>query len=397
MRLKLGLERAPEKSIDVLAVLLALIFPLSLVFTPANVFGHEIAENIDPELLTGWRTWLHLSIQWTHLVGFALWFGLTVGTLLLKINPRLDRLLYASWALFLLMLATGSYNMEYSAGIPEVPSLLLLPLLARIPYGETYTVVLAVKLGLYTLSVLITLLVTLLHLGRRVAEKKLIRFFLVSQASLVLALTVATSGVLFYHEVADLWPTAIHSLGGVIGPEGPRGQAIMDPNIPPPNDFRLLATSAAWIDIAVRWLHLVGFGLWLGSSAVALAFGSVPLARFLLVEWTALILQVISGIASMVRWTPFYLAPYLWNLHDLFHIRFGKSYALFMSAKHVLVLIAVSLTMLVTVRSIKLRENNEAARSATKFLAATGLLLGLTIAYIMMIVLLLHEGVDHAL
>ncbi|HEY2987319.1 MAG TPA: hypothetical protein VGL11_06310 [Candidatus Binatia bacterium] len=399
MRLKRHLERASEKSADPSGVLLAAFICSAAFFfiSSANVFGHDIAADIDPELLVGWRTWLHLTIQWTHLVGFALWFGLIVGTLLLKITPGLDRLLYGSWALFLLMLATGSYNMEYSAGIPEVPSLFLLPLLARIPYGETYTIVLAVKVGLYTLSVLITLLATLLHVSRRIPEARLTRYFLISQSSLAATIALITAILLFYHEVADLWPTAIHSLGGVVGPEGPRGQAIINPNLPPPNDFRLLASSAAWIDIGLRWIHLMGFGLWLGGSAAALVLGPTLPARFMSVHWTALGLQIVSGVASMVRWTPFYIAPYLWNLHELSHVRFGKNYALFMSAKHTLVLVAVSLAMLVTFRLGKLREDKPAARSAMNFLAVASLLLGLTIAYVMMIVLLLHEAVDHAL
>ena len=397
MRSKRRLESLPRKSFYTSGVFVA-AFVLALVsVSSVNVFGHEIAEDIDPELLTGWRTWLHLSIQWSHLVGFALWFGLTAGTLLLRIKAKLDSLLYSSWTVFLLMLATGSYNMEYSAGISQPPSILSLSMLAKIPYGVTYTLVLWIKLGLYLAAILITLLVTLLHIGGSLTEAKLARGFLLSESSLVIILALITAILLFYHEVADLWPTAIHSLGGVVGPEGPRGQAMMNLNLPPPNDFRLLASSAAWIDIGIRWVHLAGFGLWLGSSAVILVLGASSLRRFLFVQWTALGLQAVSGTMSMVRWTPFYVAPYLWNLHELSHIRFGKSYALFMAAKHFLVLIAVSLTMLVTIRSFKLQEHSEAARSATKFLAATGVLLGLSIAYIMMIVLLLHEGVDHAL
>ncbi len=83
---------------------------------PADVaIAHETAEHLDPELLTGWSTWIHLTIQLIHLVAFSLWLGLTVGTLVLGLKPPLDYLLYSSWVLFLLLFATGKYNMEFSA------------------------------------------------------------------------------------------------------------------------------------------------------------------------------------------------------------------------------------------------------------------------------------------
>src|SRR3989304_6243270 len=74
----------------------------------SDALGHDVAEHLDPELLTGWRTWLHLTIQWAHLVAFALWLGLTAGTLMLGIKARLDELLYCSWILFLVLLASGA-------------------------------------------------------------------------------------------------------------------------------------------------------------------------------------------------------------------------------------------------------------------------------------------------
>src|SRR3972149_1227382 len=311
----------------------------------SDALGHDVAEHLDPELLTGWRTWLHLTIQWTHLVAFALWLGLTAGVLLLGIESRLDHLLYGSWILFLVSLATGTYNMEWSAGISEIPSLFLHPLLQRIPYGVTYTIVLAAKLGLYGLTVLVALVITLLHLQHQVREEQLRRGFLISESPLAFLLALAPAVVLFYHEVADLWPTAIHSLGGVSGPDGPRGQTIVGGDLSPPNDFGLLTTGAAWMDIGVRWVHLLGFGLWLGGSAVALTLGQVSTGRFLLVIWTALALQVASGISNMVRWTAFYLPPYIWNLSELTPIRFGKSYTLFMAGAHLFVIVSLTLLL----------------------------------------------------
>lgn len=360
--------------------------------------GHDVADHFDPELLTGWRTWLHLTIQWTHVTGFALWFGLTAGTLLLGVKPSLDRLLYPAWILLLVILATGNYNIEYSGRISETPSLFRLRLLEDIPYGVTYTILLSVKLALYFLVVLISLAVTVLHLWSKVDKDFLRKVFLVSQSVLVVLIALATATVLFYHEVADLWPTPTHSQGEVVEAEGPRAQVVFDENTSPPNDFRLLASSTAWLDISTRWIHLLGFGLWLGWSAAALIFGPVSTARFLSISWVAIFLQIVSGIANMNRWTPFDVSPYFWNLDHLSHIRFGRSYALFMAAKYLFVLVAIILTIIWTVRyRSELRRKNGTVDVAVRSLAVPTLCIGLVIGYIMMIILLLHEAVDHAL
>jgi len=368
------------------------------VFHPAAVYAHEAPQHVDPELLTGWLTWLHLTIQRTHLTAFALWFGLTAGILLLGLKPSLDQLLYSAWILLLVNLATGNYNMGYSVGIPETPSPLLLPLLEKIPYGVSYTIALAVKLGLYVLVVLIAFAVTLLHLHTKLDKSFLRKAFLLSQSVLVILITLATATVLFYHEVADLWPTTVHSLGGAMGPEGLRMQVIVNENTRPPNDFRLLAISAAWTDISVRWIHLLGFALFVGSSAASLLFGPVAAARFLSISWAAIFLQILSGIANMKRWTPFDVPPYFWNLDHLSNVRFGRSYALFMAAKHALVLVGIVLMTIWTVRYWRRsRGQNATVEVAFRSLAGVTLCTGLVIGYIMMIILLLHEGVDHAL
>ncbi len=380
----------------VLSKILFLAAALTLL-TLSDVFSHEAAEHSDPELLLGWQIWLHLTIQWVHLVAFSLWLGLSAGTLLLGIKPPLDQLLYSAWILFLVMLATGIYNMEWSAGISQTPSLLLLPLLEKIPYGVTYTVILAIKLGFYTLTIIMTLILTLLHLHGKVDKDKLWQTFLSSGTVLGVAIAFVTSIVLLLHEVTDLWPTPLHSLGGVVGPGGPQGQTMVSQNVPPPNDFQPLATRAAWIDIGVRWIHLLGFGLWLGGNAAALVFNRVSSGRFLLYSWIVLTLQVLSGIANMARWTPFYLSPYVWNLDELSHIRFGKTYTLFMMAKHVLVFMAISLTMRMTVRYRRAHSKAEINPFDLRPFVVVGLFLGLVIGYLIIIVLLLHEGVDHAL
>lgn len=100
----------------------------------------------------------------------------------------------------------------------------------------------------------------------------------------------------------------------------------------------------------------------------------------------------------MSRWTPFDVPPYFWNLEHFSHIRLGRTYALFIAAKHVFLLVAIILMVIWTVRYRgRLRGKNETGEVAVRSLAAATTCIGLVIAYIMMIVLLLHEGVDHAL
>jgi hypothetical protein len=371
---------------------------LALSFHFANsAFAHETSRHLDPELLSGWLTWLHLTIQWSHLTAFVLWFGLTAGAPLVGVKPSLDQLLYSAWILILVLLATGNYNMEYSAGISARPSLLSLSLLEKTPYGVTYTIILAVKLGLYVLAVLITLGTTLLHLCAKLSKNALRKVFLVSQSILVVLIALATATVLFYHEVADLWPTPLHSLGGVVGPEGPRAHVVLNQNTPPPNDFWLLGNRDAWLDITARWFHLLGFGLWVGSSAATLLFSQVNAARFLSIAWAALLLQIPSGIANMNRWTPFDVPAYFWNLDHLSHVRFGRAYALFMMAKLALVLLGVVLMIIWTIRYEKHRHKSATGDLQIRSLAGASVCIGLVIGYLMMIILFLHEGVDHAL
>lgn len=380
-------------------IYLFLLAPVWLVWLSIPAFGHEAAEHVDPELLTGWITWLHLTIQWTHLVAFALWLGLMVGTLVLKLKPRLDVLLYSSWILFLLIFATGSYNMEWSAGISETPSVFLLPLLTRVPYGVSYTVALTAKLGIYLLILLLTLAITILHLKHQINEAKLQKTFLVAAAFLGVTITLMTAVVLYYHEAADLWPTPVHSLNGVMTPTGPLVKSSVNADSPPPNDFSLLATRDAWIDIVLRWLHLLGFGLLSGGVVIAAFFKDVSIKRFLWYAWVLLTAQVLTGIGNMARWTPFDPAPYLWNLSSLSQIRFGWSYTIFMAAKQALVVGIIVLLVALTYRSVRLSYWKQGQSTILYprpywMLAAA---LAFTIAYIMIIVLFLHEGVDHAL
>lgn len=202
---------------------LSLLVGLALLVLAVTSAGAHEGEHGDPELLNHWRTQVHLLLQWAHLVAFALWVGGIIAVTRLP-GLRLESVLFASWALFLVSLGTGGYNLEYSAATAEPPDILALPALAgRYAFGDAYILLLAVKQGLFALATLLTLVVTVLHL-RWPGEKSRVglrRSFVAGSVTLGPLLAMVTAMVLVLHEAVDLAPTPLHSLGGVVGPRGP--------------------------------------------------------------------------------------------------------------------------------------------------------------------------------
>jgi hypothetical protein len=321
----------------------------------------------------------------------------------------LEPLLFAGWAVLLLQGVSGAYNMEYSAGIPMAPSLLQWPMVGAYDFGRVYTALLGVKQGLYGLAVLVILLVTALHVRRvREADRTRLRTgYLAAQIVLGVLIALATSGVLLLHEAADVAPTPVHALGGVMGLEGqplsPSAQTLPEPY----RSHALQSVSAGWrlirqprvqVDLVSRSAHLLGFGLWLGGLAVAMVHPTVPLRRFLAYSWLWLGVQLLSGVVQMAVATPFALPPYLWNLEALHHIRFGWTYTVLMSIKHGLVLGVVAVTGLLTLRYRRAVHRGDVSKAVTSgWFHAANLALGLAIAWVTIMLLLVHEGVDHAL
>jgi hypothetical protein len=136
----------------------------------------------DPELFTGWQTWVHLSVQWGHLLSLPLWLGVLVAAWVFRV-VALETLLFGGWAVLLLQGVTGAYNMEYGAGIPTAPSLLQWPMVGAYDFGQSYTALLGVKQGLYGLAVLVIVFVTAVHLlrAREADRTRLRRGYLAAQ------------------------------------------------------------------------------------------------------------------------------------------------------------------------------------------------------------------------
>lgn len=382
---------------------------LGLVLAIASLAAAN-GEHADPELLNHWRTWVHLLFQWAHLVAFGLWVGgmLAAGRLP---GLTLERLLFGSWALFIVSLGTGSYNMEYGAATPEPPDIFALPTLRqRHEFGAAYIILIGVKQGLLLLAVLLTLAVTVLHLRWPPARDRagLRLAFIGGGAIIGLALAAVTAMVLVLHEAVDLAPTPLHSLGGVAGPLGPDELALAEAArraAPPPygghtrttaTGFRLFLVPQVAGDTWARFGHLMGFALWLGGTAALLLAGTRDARRVLPLLWLGLGTQVVTGAYQMLTWTPFSLVPFPSRLSAMEHFRFGYTYTLLLTAK----LGLAALGLLGTVGLTIAARHGGPGRPTAEWVRGFGwltLVAGLALAYVAVALLLVHEGVDHAL
>lgn len=382
---------------------------LLAVAWPATAHGRR--EHADPELLNHWRVQVHLLFQWGHLVAFGLWVGGSLGASRLLRLP-LERLLFGSWALFLVSLGTGSYNMEFGAATPDSPDILSLPAFSRrYEFGAAYIILVGVKQGLFLLAVLLTLAVTILHLRWPPARDRsgLRRAFVGGSATLGLAVAAVTSMVLVLHEAVDLAPTPLHSLGGVVGPQGAEEFLPAEAarrTAPPPYGtdtrtatagFRLFTLPRAAGDALARFGHLIGFALWVGgTAAMMLTLDEDGPRRVLPLLWLGLGVLGVSGIYQMMSWTPFSIVPIPSRLSLMEHYRFGYTYTLLLTAKLGLAGLGLLGT---TGLAIAARQHAVAGRGR-KWIRRFGwlnLVAALGLAYVAVALLLVHEGVDHAL
>lgn len=392
--------RRPGLLAAVAATVLAVVFAL-----PAH--AHEGVHG-DPELLGHWRAQVHLLFQWAHLVAFGLWVGGMLAATRLP-TLSLERLLFASWAVFLVSVSTGGYNMEFSAATPDAPDIFSLPGLSRRwEFGDAYIVLIGAKQTLFVLAVLWTATATVAHLRRRPeTDRARLRAWFVA-GSIALGLTVAavTAMVLVLHEAVDLAPTPLHSLGGVVGPMGPHelaaaGAAPQAAPFPYGSDtrelvagFRVFGIPRVMGDAAARAGHLMGFALWLGGVAASLVVPVSDAGRVARLLWLGLGLQAVTGAYQMVSWVPFTVVPYPWRLSSMADFRFGYTYTLLLAVKLGLAALAVAGTAAL---GIVAHRGVERRGSAVRALGWINLVIGLVLAYVAVALLLVHEGVDHAL
>ena len=224
--------------------------------------------------------------------------------------------------------------------------------------------------------------------------------------ALGLSLAAVTSMVLVLHEAVDLGPTPLHSLGGVVGRLGPaelEAARAARGTVPPPYctdtravaaGFRLFTIPRVAGDALARFGHLLGFAAWLGGNAASLLVPPQDRLRVLPQLWLALGVQALTGAYQFAWWTPFAVVPYPWRLSVMADFRFGYTYTLLLAVKLVL---AVLVTAGTAGLAVALHRPPDGRSRSTGVLAALNVALGLVLAYLTIALLLVHEGVDHAL
>lgn len=148
-----------------------------------------------------------------------------------------------------------------------------------------------------------------------------------------------------------------------------------------------------WTLLVLDWGHLLGFGLWLGVTALALFTPQLPPRSTVVLTWLALVIGVGTGFNKMEHGTPFArgLSLFNWEVPRIF---FGREYIYTLAAKHLLILGAVIVTALLTRQAWHRNPDWMGGRISRRLLLAN-LLIALAIGGAAAVLGLLHAIVLH--
>jgi hypothetical protein len=157
---------------------------------------------------------------------------------------------------------------------------------------------------------------------------------------------------------AGLWALTIEVLGRYVGDAhielevaapatAERGLRLDRPELP----FDLLTLR----HLAMEWGHLAGFALWLLATSLGL-LDPTRRRRFVLIgTWTAFVIEGATGLYKMEYGTPFARGLQLFNLGQIPRVFFADDYARTLFAKHVLMVMAMAVTLILTLHAWRTR------------------------------------------
>jgi len=148
-----------------------------------------------------------------------------------------------------------------------------------------------------------------------------------------------------------------------------------------------------WRLLLLNWGHLLGFGLWVGVTALALTDpGRAPRATVTL-TWLALAVGIGTGFTKMEYGTPFPRGLRLldWDVPRIF---FGREYLYMLTTKHALIITAIGVTAGLTREAWRAAPPNT-SRRWLRTLLLVNLVLAVAIAGAAAVLDLLHGIVLH--
>lgn len=148
-----------------------------------------------------------------------------------------------------------------------------------------------------------------------------------------------------------------------------------------------------WLLLVLDWGHLIGFGLWLGVTALAVLAPQLSPRTTVTLTWLALIMGVGTGFSKMEYGTPFArgLSLFSWELPRVF---FAREYVYTLAAKHVLILGGVLVTALLTCQAWRRSAGGSPGR-LSRGLLLVNLLIGLAVGGAAAVLGLFHAIVLH--
>ena len=103
--------------------------------------------------------------------------------------------------------------------------------------------------------------------------------------------------------------------------------------------------------LAMEWGHLAGFGLWLGATCVGLLEPMRQRHLVLSATWVAFAIEGMTGLYKMEYSTPFATSLRLFRLDRLPGVFFATEYASTLVVKHVLMVLAMAITLILTIHT----------------------------------------------
>lgn len=148
-----------------------------------------------------------------------------------------------------------------------------------------------------------------------------------------------------------------------------------------------------WRLLLLNWGHLLGFGLWVGATTLALANPGVSPRVTVALTWLALAIGIGTGFNKMEYGTPFPrgLTLFKWGVPRIF---FGREYLYTLTMKHALIVTALGVTAWLTREAWRADPPN-ASRRRLRVLLLLNLVLALAIAGAAAVLGLLHAIVLH--